>query len=109
MSSRAHAAPSAEEEIPLDNEARRKGALEVDKLFRLVVTKGGSDLHLKTGKPPMMRYKGDILTFEQLGYKVPILDSRNMEKLLMPMMNERLRRIHERDGGADFAHVVTIE
>jgi twitching motility protein PilT len=77
--------------------------LEVDKLFRICVKQGGSDLHLKSGKPPMIRFKGDIRQLD-----LPVISPRDMEKLLMPMMNERLRRINERDGGADFAHVVDM-
>ncbi|MGL5098280.1 MAG: hypothetical protein ACRDD1_22055, partial [Planctomycetia bacterium] len=41
-----------------------KKNLEIDKLFRLCMKMGGSDLHLKTGKPPMIRHKGSIRQLE---------------------------------------------
>lgn len=78
-----------------------KSNLEVDKLFRICFKQSGSDLHLKTGKPPMIRYKGDIRALD-----LPVLTPRDMERLLMPMLTERLKRIFMRDGGADFAHVI---
>jgi twitching motility protein PilT len=88
----------------LTGQQRSAAKLEVDKLFRICVKQGGSDLHLKTGKPPMIRYKGDIRQLE-----MPVIDARGMEKLLMPMLTDHQKRIFERDGGADFAHVVEME
>ena len=66
--------------------------LEVDKLFRICVKQSGSDLHLKTGKPPMIRHKGDIRQLD-----MPILDARGMERLLMPMLTERLKEVFDLD------------
>ena len=97
------AAPEAEQEAGSLGPSARSGNLEIDKLFRICVKQSASDLHLKTGKPPMIRFKGDIRQLD-----MPAIGPREMEKLLMPLMNERLRRINERDGGADFAHVVDV-
>src|SRR5438045_7569412 len=74
---------------------------EVNKLFRMVMKHEGSDLHLKVGLPPMMRLKGLIRQMD-----VKALGQEDMERLLMPIMNERLRKIFEDTGGADFAHVI---
>src|SRR5215468_10730074 len=74
---------------------------EVNKLFRMVMKHEGSDLHLKVGLPPMMRLKGDI---RQMDMKP--LSQEQMEKLLLPIMNERSRKIFEETGGADFAPVI---
>lgn len=90
-----------EGEFEQDMFEKPKTNLEVDKLFRICFKQGASDLHLKTGKPPMMRYKGDIRSLD-----LPPLTARDMERLLMPMMTERLKKIFLRDGGADFAHVI---
>ncbi len=98
------AAPEADESLAGGlGPTARAGNLEVDKLFRLCIKQNGSDLHLKAGKPPMIRFKGDIRQLD-----LPVIDARSMEKLLLPLLNERLRRINERDGGADFAHVVDV-
>lgn len=81
-------------------EEKKKG-LEIDKLFRICIKFGGSDLHLKTNLPPMIRHKGNIRQMD-----MPPLTAREMERLCMPMLNERLLKIFLEDGGADFAHVL---
>jgi twitching motility protein PilT len=74
---------------------------EVNKLFRMVMKHEGSDLHLKVGLPPMMRLKGDIRQMQMAP-----LSQEEMERLLYPILTERMRRILEDTGGADFAHVI---
>lgn len=101
-----HRAPANEVETNNNEPAQpvfdqRKQNLEIDKLFRLCMKHGGSDLHLKTGLPPMIRYKGNIRQMD-----LPALSARDMERLCMPMLSERLQNIFVRDGGADFAHVI---
>jgi twitching motility protein PilT len=78
--------------------------LEVDKLFRACVKLEGSDLHLKVDKPPMVRVDGSLRPLN----REPISDE-EMVRLCFPLMNERSRKIFERDGGADFAHVLNVE
>jgi twitching motility protein PilT len=74
---------------------------EVNKLFRMVMKHEGSDLHLKVGLPPMMRLKGEIRQMQ-----MPPLSQDDMERLLFPILNERLHKLLEDTGGADFAHVI---
>jgi twitching motility protein PilT len=81
------------------NKVRREP--EVNKLFRMVMKYEASDLHLKVGVPPMMRLKGDIRKME-----MPPLTQEDMERLLLPLLNERQRRIFDEEGGVDFSHVV---
>jgi twitching motility protein PilT len=78
--------------------------LEIDKLFRACVKYEGSDLHLKVGKPPMVRINGTIRPMN----RGPI-DDEEMVRLCFPLMNERSRKIFDRDGGADFAHMVDVD
>lgn len=78
--------------------------LEVNKLFRACVKYEASDLHLKVGKPPMVRVGGTIRELQ----RAPI-DDEEMVRLLVPLMNDRNRKIFDRDGGADFAHTVQVE
>ncbi len=91
--------PLDELEGRLAAEARREP--EVNKLFRMVMKHEGSDLHLKVGLQPMMRLKGIIRRMD-----AKPLSQEEMERLLYPIMSERLREMLERTGGADFAHVV---
>ncbi|MEQ8849153.1 PilT/PilU family type 4a pilus ATPase [Botrimarina sp.] len=78
--------------------------LEVNKLFRATVKYEASDLHLKVGKPPMVRVGGTIRELQ----RGPISDE-EMVSLLVPLMNDRSRKIFDRDGGADFAHTVDVD
>src|SRR5271154_899223 len=74
---------------------------EVNKLFRLVMKHQGSDLHLKVGQPPMMRLKNVIRRMEMRP-----LSQEDMERLLLPTLDGRQRRIFEETGGIDYAHVI---
>jgi twitching motility protein PilT len=78
--------------------------LEVDKLFRALVKLEGSDLHMKVGSPPMVRTKGELRALN----RGPI-DSEEMVRLVVPMMDERNRRIFRKTGGADFAYTCDVD
>lgn len=78
--------------------------LEVDKLFRACVKLEASDLHLKVGKPPMVRVDGSLRPMN----RGPIEDE-EMVRLCFPLMNERSRKIFDKDGGADFAHMLEVD
>ncbi|WP_425397372.1 type IV pilus twitching motility protein PilT [Aeoliella sp.] len=78
--------------------------LEVDKLFRACVKLEGSDLHLKVGKPPMVRVDGSLRPMNR-----GVISDEEMVQLCYPLMNERNRKIFERDGGADFAHTCDVD
>ena len=82
----------------------RKQDLEVDKLFRACVKLKASDLHLKVDKAPMVRVDGTLRPMN----RDPITDE-EMVRLTFPLMNERNRKIFERDGGADFAHTLDVD
>ena len=77
----------------------RRRELEVDKLFTALVKFEGSDLHLKAECPPHVRVKGSLRPLN----RGPI-DDEEMERLLMPMLDERQKQIFAETGGADFAH-----
>ena len=74
---------------------------EVNKLFRMVMKHEASDLHLKVGQPPMMRLKGDIRRMEMRP-----LTQEDMERLLLPALNPRQRKILEDEGGVDLSYVI---
>jgi twitching motility protein PilT len=81
--------------------AQVKREPEANKLFRMVMKHEGSDLHLKVGLPPMMRLRGDIRRADMRP-----LTQEDMERLLLPLLNERQRRILDEEGGVDFSYVV---
>src|SRR6187200_904762 len=79
----------------------RKGEPEANKLFRMVMKHEASDLHLKVGQAPMMRLRGDIRRAD-----MPPMTQEMMEKLLLPLLTQRQRRILDEEGGVDYCHVV---
>ena len=74
---------------------------EVNKLFRLVMKFEASDLHLKVGQPPMMRYRGDIRRVDMRP-----LTQEDMERLLLPGLSPKHRKILDDEGGVDFSYVI---
>ncbi len=96
------------EELEQDEMARRflkeREDLEVDKLFRALVKLEGSDLHLKVGRPPIVRVHGTLKELNR-----PPIDREEMVRLLFPMMNDRTRGIFDREGGCDFAYTVDVD
>src|SRR3954452_15458711 len=81
--------------------AELKKEPEVNKLFRMVMKFEGSDLHLKVGQPPMMRLKGDIRRMEMRP-----LTQQDMERLLLPTLSPKQRKILDDEGGVDFSYVI---
>lgn len=82
----------------------KRTELEIDKLYRALVKLEGSDLHLKVGRAPIVRVHGTLKPLNR-----PPIDDEEMERLLMPMLNERNRKIFEETGGADFAYTVDVD
>jgi twitching motility protein PilT len=78
--------------------------LEVDKFFRALVKFEGSDLHMKVGRPPMIRVRNELRPLNH-----PNIERIEMAKLLVPMMNDRNRRIYDEEGGADFSHSCDVD
>jgi twitching motility protein PilT len=76
----------------------------VDKYFRALVKLEGSDLHLKVGQPPIIRIHGTLKPMN----REPI-EAEEMIDLLLPMLDDRTRRIFHETGGADFAYLVEVD
>ncbi len=100
-----HEDKDAELEIDLEDRFLKKAEeLEVDKYFRALVKLEGSDLHMKVGQPPIVRVHGKLKPLN----RGPI-DTREMCRLLLPMMNKRHRAIFDHNGGTDFAYSVDVD
>lgn len=72
--------------------------IEIDKIFRLAIKHGCSDIHLQVGRPPVFRIKGSLRELQ-----MDPIDNDKMIELCFPMMDQRNLDIFHRDGGADFA------
>lgn len=92
----------------VDSDASRflktREELEVDKIFRALVKLEGSDLHMKVGRPPIVRVDGTLRDLTR-----PPIDREEMVRLLFPMMDKRQRKIFEEEGGVDFAYTVDVD
>ncbi len=73
--------------------------MKLDALLRDLVARGGSDLHLIHGLPPIARVSGEI---GALPY--PALDSAAITRLLEPYLNEFQRDVFKREWRVNLAH-----
>jgi twitching motility protein PilT len=73
----------------------------IDGLFRMLREQGGSDLHLKTGSPPILRKDGHLLPVEQ-----PPLTAEDVELMLRSVMPPEDFAAWRDAGDADFAYDV---
>jgi twitching motility protein PilT len=77
---------------------------EVNKFFRALVKLEGSDLHMKVGRPPMVRMRNELKPLNS-----PPIEKREMAELLVPLLDARNRRIFADEGGADFSHSCEVD
>src|SRR5436309_10706577 len=105
MSSKAEVADVPDEilEAPrVSSEPKKEPAC--NQLFRMVMKHEASDLHLKVGQPPMMRLRGDIRRMEMRP-----LTQEDMERLLLPLLQPKHKKILDDEGGVDFSYVIGQE
>ncbi|MBI4538821.1 MAG: type IV pilus twitching motility protein PilT [Gemmatimonadetes bacterium] len=74
---------------------------QIDQFLKVLVEQGGSDLHLTTGSPPVMRVHGHMTRV-----KFRDLTPRDMETLLYEIMEEEWRAIFLDQLDFDFAYEV---
>ncbi|HXY60827.1 MAG TPA: PilT/PilU family type 4a pilus ATPase, partial [Chthoniobacterales bacterium] len=71
----------------------------LDKLLRVIVEQGGSDLHIAEGQPPKLRRHGDIASI----HDVP-LGRMEMMSMLREVCGERNWKTFDEQGDFDFAY-----
>ena len=72
----------------------------IDQLFDIAVESKASDLHLVSGKPPLLRISGEIMPIE--GAKV--LASDQVEQLVFALLNEQEAKRFNEEKELDIAH-----
>lgn len=75
--------------------------VEIDTLLKMLVARGGSDLHLLSNDPPRMRIFGNLGAISE----EPVL-TREIFDPIMNMMPNHARDIFEKDDNADFAYSI---
>jgi twitching motility protein PilT len=88
----------------MDNRSVEPQEREIDKLFRAQIRLKGSDLHLRVDCQPAVRLRGSLRALN----RGPVSKD-EMERLCLPLLDERNRRIFEETGGADFAYTVECD
>ncbi|MCH7818247.1 MAG: type IV pilus twitching motility protein PilT [Candidatus Marinimicrobia bacterium] len=72
--------------------------MEIFELLKFAVDKGGSDLHLSVGAPPMLRLDGKMKKIDS-----PPLEKEEVDRLIYDVMTEDQRRILEETMEVDFS------
>jgi twitching motility protein PilT len=91
------AAPAARQVQP-DMAAVRA---EIEVLFRLLVESGASDLHLRTGEPPMLRNNGELAR-----QAFPPLTGERLELMLVSIMAQKELGEFREGGDTDWAYEI---
>ncbi len=97
----AAAAPLPDVQKAAADPAQARDAME--KLLRLLVEKGGSDLHMRVGEPPILRTSGEMHRVEGQAK----LDPTTIESLLRSIMPERNLKEFDASNDSDFAYEIT--
>jgi twitching motility protein PilT len=84
---------------PTQDSGEHRGAM--DALFRLLVQSGASDLHLRTGEPPMLRLHGELRREEQ-----PALPAERLEAMLLSIMTPKEVGEFRETGDTDWAYEI---
>ena len=81
--------------------AESQDKVTMKELFDLALAREASDLHLKAGKPPVLRLGGEI-HFTDL----PVMTAADVLDMAHQIMDERVRREFEEVGAVDFSHMM---
>jgi twitching motility protein PilT len=73
----------------------------LDALFRLLVQSGASDLHLRSGEPPMLRLHGEVSRQDQ-----PALSGDRLETMLLSIMTAKEIGEFRETGDTDWAYEI---
>jgi twitching motility protein PilT len=73
----------------------------MDELFRLLVSSGSSDLHLRTGEPPLLRRSGELVRED-----LPIIPVERLEAMLTSIMTAREIGELRETGDTDWAYEI---
>jgi twitching motility protein PilT len=74
----------------------------VDDLLRIMLERGGSDLHLTVGSPPGIRVRGEIIPVDT----VKPLSPRDTMEMILSLLSEEQRRRFETELELDFAYSI---
>ncbi len=96
--------PTVTTATPLGTEQPNPGgdAPQIDDLLRLMLDRGGSDLHITVGSPPGIRQRGEIVQVENSKVLMP----RDTQSMLLSLLSEEQRKRFETELELDFAYSI---
>ncbi|MEO7137852.1 MAG: type IV pilus twitching motility protein PilT [Gemmatimonadales bacterium] len=99
----AAALPAAAVEAPSARQTQDMAGAraELEVLFRLLVESGASDLHLRTGEPPMLRNNGELAR-----QAVPALSAERLDLMLVSIMTPKELGEFREGGDTDWAYEI---
>ena len=80
----------------------KSDAPHIDDLLRVMIDRGGSDLHIAVGSPPGIRQRGELLPLD--GGK--ILTPRDTQAMILSLLSEEQRKRFETELELDFAYSI---
>jgi twitching motility protein PilT len=98
----AQIAPAVEAPAPKPAAPAPTGPLSINALLRLLFERGGSDLHLSSACPPILRIDGDLAPVTELHE----LDAAAVERLMYEVTPARNKAEFEECGDTDFAYEI---
>jgi twitching motility protein PilT len=81
---------------------KRNDNVHIDDLLRLMIDRGGSDLHIAVGSPPGIRQRGELLPVENM----PLLTPRDTQEMILNLLSEEQRKRFETELELDFAYSI---
>jgi twitching motility protein PilT len=82
--------------------ASSSGVPHIDDLLRLMIDRGGSDLHINVGSPPGVRQRGELLPIEGMRPLSP----KDTQEMILSMLSEEQRKRFEVELELDFAYSI---
>ncbi len=76
--------------------------MTIDEIFKIGVDKKASDIHLITGKPPIVRIDGDLFEIKSL----PILNTQSIKKLIFSILTEVQQDIFNQTKELDISYEI---
>jgi twitching motility protein PilT len=74
---------------------------EIDALFQMLVSADGSDLHLSSGRRPIIRQAGDMVPLD-----LPVVEDADVQHFIAEIIPERNREEFAQTGDSDFAYEI---
>jgi len=102
VSAPAQSAPQPAVSQPASPPAASVSEFHVDDLLRLMLERGGSDLHITVGSPPGIRMRGELVPVENSRPLTP----RDAQAMIMGLLSEEQRRRFETELELDFAYSI---